>query len=152
MCQGRYAAVPQIVTADIAPRPQLWFVRIECGNTKGRPSVLIYKIVDRPSWEAAAAVGSYNGSVHDIRDGFIHFSTAEQAPETAAKHFKGETDLLLVAVNAASIGTALRWEPSRGGALFPHLYAPLETAVAAWVKTLPLGPDGRHIFPFEGFA
>ena len=85
----------------------------------------VFKLVDRASWEAAAPSGAFDGSAADARDGFIHFSTAEQVRETAARHFAGQSDLLLVAVAAASLGDALRWEPSRGGALFPHLYAPL---------------------------
>ena len=109
--------------------------------------MLIYKILDRSSWEAASSAGLYLGSVHDIRDGFIHFSAAAQAAETAAKHFAGQSELLLVAIEANDLGDALKWEPSRGGALFPHLYAPLPTSAALWVKSLPLGPDGRHQFP-----
>jgi uncharacterized protein (DUF952 family) len=83
----------------------------------------------------------------DLADGYIHFSTAAQARETAAKHFAGQADLVLVAVDAGALGTALRWEPSRGGQLFPHLYAELPMAAVRWVKPLPLGPDGVHVFP-----
>ncbi|MCC2108816.1 MAG: DUF952 domain-containing protein, partial [Hyphomicrobiales bacterium] len=82
----------------------------------------------------------------DLADGFIHFSTAAQVAETAAKHFAGQTDLLLVAIDGATLGDALKWEPSRGGALFPHLYAPLDPRAAISVRPLPLGADGAHDF------
>lgn len=109
--------------------------------------VLIYKILPAALWADAVAAGSFRGSPLDRADGFIHFSTAEHVRETAAKHFAGATDLLLVAVEADLLGTALEWEPSRGGALFPHLYAPLAVKLASWVKPLPIGPDARHLFP-----
>ena len=83
----------------------------------------------------------------DLEDGFIHFSTAAQAPETAARHFAGQADLLLIAVEADALGSALRYEVSRGGALFPHLHAPLPLSAVRWAKPLPLGADGRHVFP-----
>ena len=107
----------------------------------------IYKILPRDMWEAAVAAGSFNGSPVDLADGFIHFSTAAQVRDTAAKHFAGATDLVLVAVPAAAMGDAIRWEPSRGGDLFPHLYGPLPVAAASWVKPLPIGADGQHLFP-----
>jgi len=107
----------------------------------------IYKILPRELWEAAVAAGYFNGSPVDLADGFIHFSTAAQARDTAAKHFAGVTDLLLVAVPAAAMRDAIRWEPSRGGDLFPHLYGPLPVAMVAWVKPLPTGADGQHVFP-----
>lgn len=107
----------------------------------------IYKIMTADEWAAARAAGVYEGSAHDRRDGFIHFSTAEQAAETAAKHFAGQTGLVLLAVDPAPLGDALKWEPSRGGALFPHLYAPLPCSAVIEVHDLPLGADGRHGFP-----
>ncbi|MEI2384227.1 DUF952 domain-containing protein [Breoghania sp. JC706] len=107
----------------------------------------IYKISPRSEWEAAVAAGTFTGAPVDLKDGFIHFSTADQAMETAAKHFAGMDDLVLVAVPAEPLGDALKWEVSRGGALFPHLYVPLDPALALWVKPLPLGPDGAHLFP-----
>jgi uncharacterized protein (DUF952 family) len=107
----------------------------------------IYKILPKPAWERACAAGSFTGSDVDRADGFMHFSTAAQVRETAAKHFAGQPDLLLVAVSTDTLGDALRWEPSRGGALFPHLYAPLSVAHAVWVEALPLGDDGGHVFP-----
>ncbi|MBI1621036.1 DUF952 domain-containing protein [Aquamicrobium zhengzhouense] len=110
-------------------------------------SRLIYKIAPETMWREAEAAGVFSGAPVDIADGFIHFSTAEQVRETAAKHFSGQTDLLLIAVDADSFGEALKWEVSRRGALFPHLYAPLDPASAAWVKPLPLDDQGSHVFP-----
>lgn len=107
----------------------------------------VYKILDRAAWSAAVAAGVFHGAAIDLADGYVHFSTAEQARETAAKHFAGRDGLVLVAIPAAALGSALRWEPSRGGALFPHLYGPLDPALADAVVDLPLGPDGRHLFP-----
>jgi uncharacterized protein (DUF952 family) len=107
----------------------------------------IFKLVDRASWQAAAASGAFTGSPVDRRDGFIHFSTAAQVRETAARHFAGQADLLIVAVETAALGDALRWEPSRGGALFPHLYAPLALHAVRWTADLPLDAAGRHVFP-----
>ena len=106
----------------------------------------VYKIATRSQWADATSAGQFDGAPVDLADGFIHFSTAAQVAETAAKHFAGQTDLLLVAVDGAVLGDALKWEPSRGGALFPHLYAPLDPRVALWARPLPLGPDGRHDF------
>src|SRR5262249_38325833 len=91
--------------------------------------------------------GEFTGAPVDLADGYIHFSTADQVEETAAKHFAGQRDLILVAVDADALGAALKWEPSRGGALFPHLYGKLSLTAVRWVKPLPLGPEGRHVFP-----
>lgn len=110
-------------------------------------STLVYKIAPEALWREAEAAGIFHGAPVDLADGFIHFSTAAQVRETAARHFAGQDGLLLVAVDADALGAALKWEVSRGGALFPHLYAPLDPASAVWVKPLPLGPDGRHAFP-----
>lgn len=107
----------------------------------------IYKICPEALWRNAENTGMFSGSGIDVSDGYIHFSTADQAVETATKHFVGQHDLVLVAIDAGRLGEALRWEPSRGGALFPHLYAPLELSAVKWVKPLPLGADGRHDFP-----
>ena len=109
--------------------------------------VTIYKILPASMWSDAAAAGSFRGSPLDLADGYIHFSTAEQVRETAATHFAGVPDLVLVAVDADRLGTALEWEPSRSGALFPHLYAPFAVKLASWVKPLPIGQDGQHLFP-----
>jgi uncharacterized protein (DUF952 family) len=108
--------------------------------------MLIYKILRRPEWDAFRAAGMTAGAPVDLSDGFIHFSTAGQVAETAAKHFARESDLVLVAVSPAALGEALRWEPSRGGALFPHLYRTLRLSDVVWDKSLPLGATG-HIFP-----
>ncbi|MFV2052058.1 DUF952 domain-containing protein [Aliiroseovarius sp. YM-037] len=110
--------------------------------------MLIYKIFRDAEWAAFDSAGQTDGAPIDVQDGFIHFSTAEQAAETAAKHFAGEADLTLVAVDPEAAGDALKWEPSRGGALFPHLYRPLERADIVWVKPLPRGENG-HDFPPE---
>ena len=102
----------------------------------------IYKIVARAEWEASLPAGSYTGSADDMRDGFIHLSTGQQLAATARKHFAGQENLFLIAVDVRGLDDALRWEPSRGGALFPHLYAPLPTAAALWCRPLPLDRDG----------
>ncbi len=107
---------------------------------------LIFKIVGVEEWRAAEAAGVFAGAAVDRADGYIHFSTAAQAPETAAKWFEGRADLLLAAVDAEALGPALRWEPSRGGALFPHLYGPLALDAVVWTRPLPLGREGRHLF------
>ena len=108
---------------------------------------LIYKICPEAPWREAERAGVFAGAPVDAQDGYIHLSTAAQARETAAKHFAGQRNLLLIAVEAAALGEALRYEPSRGGDLFPHLYAPLPLSAVRWIKPLPLGPDGRHVFP-----
>ncbi len=111
------------------------------------PMPTIYKICTAAEWSEAQTAGFYRGSQHDMRDGFIHFSTAQQAAETAARHFAGQSDLVLVRVDSASLGEKLKWEPARGGALFPHLYGDLDPAAASRVDSLPLAADGRHSFP-----
>lgn len=108
--------------------------------------MLIYKIFRAPEWAALQAEGETLGAPIDVTDGYVHFSTAEQAAETAAKHFSGEDGLFLLALESARLGTDLRWEPSRGGALFPHLYRPLRMADILWHRPLPL-VDGHHQFP-----
>ena len=107
----------------------------------------IYKICDAAAWQAAERAGEFVGAPVDLADGYIHFSTADQVEETAAKHFAGQRNLVLVAVDANALGPALKWEPSRGGALFPHLYSKLPLTAVCWTKPLPLGPHGRHVFP-----
>jgi uncharacterized protein (DUF952 family) len=108
---------------------------------------IIYKISDVALWNEAKRTGVFTGAPVDVADGFIHFSTAAQAVETAARHFAGRSDLVLVAVDADALGAGLRYEPSRGGALFPHLYGTLPLAAVRWVKPLPLGPNATHVFP-----
>jgi uncharacterized protein (DUF952 family) len=108
-------------------------------------STLVFKIVPLELWQEAEATGSFAGSPVDVRDGFIHLSTAAQVHETARRHFRGEAGLLLVAVSADV--PELRWERSRDGDLFPHLYANLRLSDVRWVKPLPVQSDGRHNFP-----
>ncbi len=108
---------------------------------------LIYKIAPRAMWQAAEANGVFEGAPIDHADGYIHFSTATQVTETAAKHFAGQDDLVLIAVEKDRLGDALKYEVSRGGDLFPHLYASLPLKAVRWVKPLPLGSDGKHAFP-----
>lgn len=110
---------------------------------------IIYKICPAALWREAEKAGRFDGAPVDLSDGYIHFSTAGQVGETAAKHFAGQRDLLLVAVDAGRFGEALKWEVSRGGALFPHLYAPLDPSAVLWVKPLPTGADGGHVFPAD---
>ena len=111
---------------------------------------LIYKVLSRDLWTAAEAAGQFEGAGIDLADGYIHFSTGEQLVETVEKHFAGQADLVLVAVDAnalsESVGEALKWEPSRGGALFPHLYTPLPMSAVKSVDDLPLGDGGKHQF------
>jgi uncharacterized protein (DUF952 family) len=109
----------------------------------------IYKICPRALWGEAERAGRFDGSPADRADGFIHFSTAAQVRETAARHFAGADDLLLIAVDPAPLDAALRWEPSRGGALFPHLYGSLPLLAVRRVQPLPLGADGTHQFPAD---
>jgi uncharacterized protein (DUF952 family) len=108
--------------------------------------MIVYKIVAAKDWAEAEAAGVFGGASVDRADGFIHFSTSEQALETAAKWFAGRGDLTLAAIDADALGSDLRWEPSRGGALFPHLYGSLPMSAVIWSRPLPLGPDGRHVF------
>jgi len=108
---------------------------------------VIYKICPAALWQEAEKAGSFAGAPIDIQDGYLHFSTEKQVRETAARHFTGQDDLLLIAIDADALGDALRFEPSRGGDLFPHLYAPLPLSAVIWVRPLPLGTDGRHVFP-----
>lgn len=107
----------------------------------------IYKICPEPLWRQAERAGRFDGSADDRRDGFIHFSAADQVAATAAKHFAGQSDLLLVSVDADRLGAALKWEPSRDGALFPHLYGPLQLDAVVRVESLPLRPNGHHGVP-----
>jgi uncharacterized protein (DUF952 family) len=108
---------------------------------------VIYHLARDAGWRDAARSGTYTGTAEDRADGFLHFSTAAQIVESAAKHRRGETGIVLVAVDAGSLGDALRWEPARGGALFPHLYGALPPASVLWSRPLPLGDDGLHRFP-----
>jgi uncharacterized protein (DUF952 family) len=102
----------------------------------------IYKILPRADWTAAHDAGRFEGSAVDLQDGFIHFSTAAQAQETARRYFVGQADLVVLEVEADDLGEALRWEPSRGGDLFPHLYGPLSADLVRYVTEAPLDADG----------
>jgi len=108
---------------------------------------VIYKICTRAEWEAARTLGAYEGSGDDLHDGFIHFSSAHQVTATATKFFAGQRELLLVAVDAERLRSDLKWEPSRGGDLFPHLYGRLPLEAVIEVADLPLAGDGAHAFP-----
>lgn len=112
-------------------------------------SGFVYKIVTKAEWAKAGVGGVYTGSSDDMRDGFIHFSSAGQVAATAAKHFANQHDLLLVTVPAASLGDSLRWEPSRNGDLFPHLYGTLSVSDVVRVDPIELDDRGTHIFPTE---
>ena len=103
---------------------------------------LIYKILGAAEWAAAKAAGRFDGSAVDLKDGYIHFSTAAQAQETARRHFHGVADLVVLTIETDTLGDALKWEPSRGGDLFPHLYGPLDPALVLAVTPAPLGADG----------
>jgi uncharacterized protein (DUF952 family) len=132
---------------DVDARDRRRHDEVGGGVSKPLAMTVLYKILPAPQWRAAEPAKQFGGSEVDLRDGFIHFSTAEQVEETAARHFAGQDDLLLVRVDSVALGTALKWEPSRGGALFPHLYGALDFAAVTKVEPLPLGPDGRHRFP-----
>lgn len=108
--------------------------------------MLIYKIFRADEWTALHQAGETAGAPIDLADGFVHFSTAEQAAETAAKHFAGAEGLMLLACEAEAMGEALKWEVSRGGALFPHLYRVLRLSDVLWAEPLPL-VEGTHRFP-----
>jgi uncharacterized protein (DUF952 family) len=109
----------------------------------------IYKIVEAEAWADARLANEFRGAPVDLKDGYIHFSDAGQVRETAARHFAGRKGLLLVAFDAEDFGEALKWEASRGGAFFPHLYGVLEPALAKAEHPLSVGPDGLHLFPPE---
>jgi uncharacterized protein (DUF952 family) len=113
-----------------------------------RPLVeAVYKICTAAEWRLAEQAGIYRGSEVDQRDGFIHFSTGAQVADTAARHFAKQNDLVLLTVDAAALGDRLKWEPSRGGALFPHLYGELSLKAVRRFDPLPVDADGRHKFP-----
>lgn len=107
----------------------------------------VYKILCRRAWTEAKTTGAYTGSPLDVNDGFIHLSTAAQAAETARLHFRGQADLIIAGFEAEAFGSALRWEPSRGGELFPHLYAALPIAAAVSIDDLPLDAANIPITP-----
>lgn len=106
-----------------------------------------YKILTADQYEQLKADGVFHGAPVDLADGYIHLSTRDQAAETAAKHFAGQDRLVMVMVDLAALGAAVRWEPSRGGALFPHLYGDLPLSAIAGKVVLRIGDDGLHQFP-----
>src|ERR1041385_4705129 len=110
------------------------------------PAALIYHMCRAEEWQAAERAGRYDGSSQDVADGFIHFSTAAQIVESAAKHRAGQEGLVLLAVDPEALGAALHWEKSRGGQLFPHLYGALPLGAVRRVTPLPIGVEGRHRF------
>lgn len=114
---------------------------------KQKLSKTIFKVITRSEWSEALAAGVFSGSQVDLDDGYIHFSTAEQLAETLAKHFAGQPDLVLLTVGAAALGDELKWEPSRGGQLFPHLYGVLDCNAVAVDQDLELDDNGVHILP-----
>jgi uncharacterized protein (DUF952 family) len=116
-------------------------------NLKARRLRSIYKICPAPQWREAERQGIYRGSADDLRDGFIHFSTAAQLEGTLAKHYAGQSGLFLIAVDRDALGDELRWEPSRGGDLFPHLYGELDLGTVTAVMDLRLRADGSHVIP-----
>jgi uncharacterized protein (DUF952 family) len=111
------------------------------------PSATLYKIVCAAEWAGWRAAGRFRGAEVDLADGYIHLSTAAQVEATAAKHFAGRDALVLVALAAAALADSLRYEPARGGELFPHVYGDVPLAAVRWSAPLPLGTDGCHIFP-----
>jgi len=119
----------------------------ESDNTDGKR--LIYKVVSAQEWSAATEQGEFLGAAIDLTDGYIHFSTAEQLRETVEKHFAGQADLMLVGVDVDRLGDQLKWEPSRGGDLFPHLYGPLSTECVVMSAEMPVGEDGQHVIPIN---
>ncbi len=111
----------------------------------------IYKILGEGDYEAAKSRGHFLGSLDDLRDGFIHFSAGHQVAETLAKHYPGQSGLVLLSVNPHRLGQALKWEKSRNGDLFPHLYGPLAIDAIVAKSPLPLDDNDRHILP-KGIA
>jgi uncharacterized protein (DUF952 family) len=109
---------------------------------------VIYHVCRRDEWEAAGAAARYAGSSQDVADGFIHFSTAAQVVESVARHRAGQRGLVIIEVDPARVGAGLRWEPSRRGQLFPHVYGGLDRRAVLRIADLPLSGDGRHVFPW----
>ena len=109
----------------------------------------VYRLLATEAWQRAQAAGGFLGSEHDLRDGFIHFSTAAQLAETAARHYAGQAGISLLWVSVAALGSSLRWEPSRGGALFPHLSGPLPLSAVMRVEPLALDAAGLHVLPTD---
>jgi uncharacterized protein (DUF952 family) len=145
------AAISFGVTATMAPhsaqnRDEMLFPHL-VSDYSALMTNIIYKICPQAMWRKAEQDGVFPGAPVDIADGFIHFSTADQVKQTAALHFAGQSGLLLVAVDGSRFADKLVFEPSRGGDLFPHLYADLPLAAVLWEAPLPLDEAGAHIFP-----
>ena len=113
---------------------------------------IVYKIATVLDWRQAVADGYYSGSADDVRDGFIHLSSRSQLVGTLEKHFRGKTDLVLIAFEEDKLGPGLKWETSRGGELFPHFYGPLPVASALWERGLDTGPAGALLIQDEWFT
>lgn len=133
---------------NLKSEPEIWYL----GKTSSRGycegmSKLIYRFMDQQSWHAAKKAGVFEGSAVDKRDGFIHFSTAATVRETARLYYSDVQELILLSANAEDFGEALRWEPSRGGILFPHLYAPLQTALVRAAVLLKRTDNGHEFGP-----
>jgi uncharacterized protein (DUF952 family) len=138
-CGRRHAWTHQLLSARSAINTNLPLIQLN--------NSMIYKICPLSIWREAECQGSFSGARIDRRDGYIHFSTAVQLRETAVRHFAGRDGLALVAVDESVLGPAFKWEPARDESLFPHLYGDLTLAAVRWTKPLPLGADGRHLFP-----
>jgi uncharacterized protein (DUF952 family) len=129
--------------------PQIWPTRRRLRKLGTAMAMkLIYHVCKRAEWEAAGRQRRYAGSSQDAADGYIHFSAADQVVASVTKHRSGQHDLVILEVDGAALGSALRWEASRGGQLFPHLYGALPVDAVRRVAPLPLGADGRHVFPW----
>ncbi|MEM9645958.1 MAG: DUF952 domain-containing protein [Planctomycetota bacterium] len=111
-------------------------------------SQILFKLIEEAPWRLAEESGAFDGYGIDLTDGFIHLSTREQVAETAALHFAGQPGLLLISVDADALGDQLKWEPSRGGVLFPHVHGQIPMSAVRGVEPLPVGPDGDHQFPW----
>jgi uncharacterized protein (DUF952 family) len=135
------------IALPLTPSCATGFPPPNAAMSKAAPMTRIYKILDEAEWSEALRKGEFVGSAIDIADGFIHLSARDQVEETAARHFAGRAGLLLVAFDAVDFGDSLVWEASRGGALFPHVYGVIAPSLARSADALPLGADGRHVFP-----
>ena len=106
-----------------------------------------FKVLTRAQWSVFRETGVFAGAPVDIADGYIHLSARDQVAETVAKYFAGQDDLILAMIDLPALGDMVKWEPSRGGALFPHIYGPIQMSAVTTKATLRLDPDGRHVFP-----
>lgn len=108
----------------------------------------LYKVVSCEDWQQAVSAGVFRGFGIDLEDGFIHLSTGDQVKDTVRRYFSGRTDLMLVSIDSSGLGQTLRWEPSRGGALFPHVHGTIPMSAVLQAEPLPLGEHGEHYFSF----